>query len=384
VKVADLSDTGRAVVLVTLLGVAVAVAFASFVPLVAVLPGTVVLVWAAIAWQGEDLAVSLTYSGEVFLEGDQVTVMVEVTGAKGVALVRVVTEVDEVFERAQFSLRPDGSGSCCESCDLTLKRFGTHRPRIFVAAYGLLGLVVVTRRISLENEVCVYPRFGQKELLQGLSPRGFGVGRHSSRARGSGHDFIGIRPAFPGESLRSVNWRLTARAGSFWVNERQPERPLDIVIFLDTFSASGIDDGARLASDIARSHLGAHDLVGLVLFGGTVGWVPLGSGSAHLESLLTRLMRVRVFPSASEKSYRLVPPYILPRRVRVVAVSNLVDQRARRALLDMAHDGYSLELVVVPVVPAPGEAGRLEALLAARDLSVLRRSGVKVREVVRG
>ncbi len=382
-KVSDLSGTGRAIVLVSWLGITVAIASASFLPVVVVLPAIMALLWAVTAWQGHDVTVTLTYSGVVFLEGDEVDVTVSVSGARGVSLIRVATDADSVFDAAEFEMRPSADGTCSRTSTLALRRFGTHNPQVSLDVYGVLGLILTSSRVVLDSEVRVYPRFGGEEFLEGLSPRGFGVGRHSSRARGPGHDFVGIRPAFPGESLRSINWRLTARAGSFWVNERQPERPIDIVIFLDTFSTAGINDGARIASDVARSHLGAHDAVGLVLYGGTLGWIPLGSGSAHLESILTRLMRVRAFPSVSEKSYRLVPPYVLPRRARVVAVSNLVDPRGRRALLDMAHDGYSVDLVRVPVPPASGEAGRLGALLSARDLSLLRRSGVVVREVLR-
>ena len=62
------------------------------------------------------------------------------------------------------------------------------------------------------------------------------VGNQVSRARGDGIEFADIREWAPGDRVRSINWRASARRGELWVNQQHPERNTDVVLFLDTFT----------------------------------------------------------------------------------------------------------------------------------------------------
>ena len=99
------------------------------------------------------------------------------------------------------------------------------------------------------------------------------AGNQVARARGEGIEFADLRPFTPGDRLRRINWRASARRGDLWVNEAHPERNADIVLFLDVFAEvrrSGpgtLDLAVGAAGSLAERYLRDKDRVGLVSFG---------------------------------------------------------------------------------------------------------------------
>jgi len=87
-----------------------------------------------------------------------------------------------------------------------------------------------------------------------------------------------------GDRLRNVNWRVSARRGDLWVDERHPDRNGDVIIFLDTFADSR--DGERLGAKravlaawaVASAQLRVRDRVGVVSFGGYPSGIPPSTG----------------------------------------------------------------------------------------------------------
>ncbi len=68
------------------------------------------------------------------------------------------------------------------------------------------------------------------------------TGSEVARVRGDGIEFADTRAFVPGDRMRAVNWRASARRGTLVVNERHPERNADVVVFLDSFSDAGEGD----------------------------------------------------------------------------------------------------------------------------------------------
>ena len=66
----------------------------------------------------------------------------------------------------------------------------------------------------------VYPR-GESAAARcsGRSRRRRSPATRSPRARGEGIEFADLRPFVPGDRVRRVNWRASARRGELWVNE---------------------------------------------------------------------------------------------------------------------------------------------------------------------
>ena len=161
----------------------------------------------------------------------------------------------------------------------------------------------------------------------------------------------------PGDRVRSVNWRATARRGSLVVNERHPERNADVVIFLDSFAeARASDEGTfehavRVAATLITGFLERRDRVGLVAFGGILRWLQPGGGLVQRYRLVDALLETGVEFSYAWKDVNVIPARTLPPGALVVALTPLLDERTVSALVDLRGRGH--DLVVLEVSPDP-------------------------------
>ena len=83
----------------------------------------------------------------------------------------------------------------------------------------------------------IYPR--PRARSEASSPRcetQLATGDLVARARADGLEFADTRAFVPGDRMRAVNWRASARRGALIVNERHPDRNADVVLFLDSFA----------------------------------------------------------------------------------------------------------------------------------------------------
>jgi len=210
------------------------------------------------------------------------------------------------------------------------------------------------------------------------------VGSHVSRTAGEGIEYAGIREFRPGDPLRRVNWRVTARYGDLHVTQHRPERNAELVLFLDTFVDVGpagrtsLDVAVRAALGIATHYLAQMDRVGVVGFGGVVRWLTAGSSRAQLYRITEHLLGVQTVLTHADKSVALVPRTALPPGALVVGLSPLLDDRASAALVAMSRRGHGV--LVVDTAPAQifPEADRREVALAQR-LFLLERDSVIAR-----
>jgi uncharacterized protein (DUF58 family) len=212
----------------------------------------------------------------------------------------------------------------------------------------------------------VFPR---EETLRSLVPpleTQVFAGNQVSRARGEGIEFADLREWQPGDRLRRVNWRATALRRSLWVNEQNPERNTDVVLFLDTFAEvraegrSTNDRAVRAAATLARIYLQRKDRVGLVGFGGFLSWLVPASGARQLYAIVEALLTSQVVSSFALRAVDVLPPRTLPPKALVLAITPLLDTRTATALLDLRARGYDLIVVEVSpvelVAPAPGSS----------------------------
>ncbi len=244
------------------------------------------------------------------------------------------------------------------------------------------GLLAFEQRLDLRRPLKIYPRGDELEkLLRPLETQTF-AGTQTPRSRGEGIEFADLRPFVPGDRVRRVNWRATARRGEPWVNETHPERNADVVIFLDTFAearlgASGtLDVAVQAAGSLAAHYIREKDRVGLVAFGGILNWLTVSSGVVQLYRVLDSLLDAEIFLSYAWKNIDILPPRTLPPHALVLALSPLLDERTVRALADLRARGFDLAVVEVSPVPfaEPGR-GPLDDL--AYRLWVLRRDALR-------
>ncbi|PRB12246.1 DUF58 domain-containing protein [Microbacterium sp. MYb62] len=236
------------------------------------------------------------------------------------------------------------------------------------------------------------------------APRLTGLhGAHEGARPGQGGDFRDIHPFAPGDELRRVDWRATARAarrpGELLVRRANALSDSSVVIAIDTaedlgtvVAAWGTNDPDRsgitsldlareAALSIATTAIGTGDRVAYHALSPGGRSIPAGGGARHVA-------RVRDVIAATgqvddDSRYRRSP--VVPPGSIVFVLSTFVDGVAARMATSWRAAGHAV--VAVDVLPVPDGARltreqriALRTLLAERSniLTELRHAGVEV------
>jgi uncharacterized protein (DUF58 family) len=308
---------------------------------------------------GRDPAIdgTIMLDRERALEDEDVHAHVELSGGTGVARIDVALPLPAELTSKDS---PRGHGGGAHALDLTVhcRRWGAFGVGpVLVRARDAFGFHTWETTAGRAQPLRVYPSVETtRSLLEPLDTQVF-VGNQVSRARSEGIEFAEIREWAPGDRLRRVNWRASARRGELWVNEQHPERNTDIVLFLDTFIDVALPDRGtldltvRAAASLAHRYLQRKDRVGIVSFGGFLSWLLPASGTRQLYRIVDSLLQMDVVLSFASKDIDVLPPRTLPAKALVLALSPLLDARSAAALVDLRARGF--DLVVVEVDPVP-------------------------------
>ena len=325
---------------------------------------------AAVAEQEPEVSVRASLDRDRVIEGDEVTATIELFSARGAdrleLLVQIPRELSVEGETARaVRLRPDEERTV--ELKLRCDHWGVFSVgQVLFRARDTLGFRSWEGSAGEARPLRVFPREETlRSLIAPLETQVF-AGNQVSRARGEGIEFADLREWQPGDRLRRVNWRATALRGSLWVNEQNPERNTDVVLFLDTFAEvraegrSTNDRAVRAAATLARIYLQRKDRVGLVGFGGFLSWLVPASGMRQLYAIVETLLTTEVVHSFALRGVDVLPPRTLPPKALVLAITPLLDNRTAAALLDLRARGYDLIVVEVSpvelVAPEPGSS----------------------------
>ncbi|QYZ78499.1 DUF58 domain-containing protein [Methanofollis formosanus] len=150
----------------------------------------------------------------------------------------------------------------------------------------------------METAADLIARVRPVPLMALLQAGGTFAGGHRSPLVGQGIEFAGIRAYVPGDDVRTIDWKVTARRAAPYVREYTEDREMNLYIAIDC-SASGGFAGAgqkdRTIIDAAAALvLGAEscgDRVGLCLFSDRMeSLVPARRGRRHVAVLLSALL----------------------------------------------------------------------------------------------
>jgi uncharacterized protein (DUF58 family) len=299
------------------------------------------------------------------------------------------------LERAARLIRLEPGTPVVVPVELACERWGGYTAGgMTLRAPGPLGLKRFEQVVEASVPVRVYPAVERLRALPRPTATNVGSGNYVTRIRGEGLEFADLRPHVPGDRLRRVNWRVSARRGRLHVNEYHPERNADVVLFLDAFSdtsdgAGGtIDMTVRAAAALAAAYLRTRDRVGIVGFGGIMRWVLPSSGTTQVYRILDSVIDTQVVVSYAWRDVAYIPARTLPPHALVVALSPLSDPRMLSALADLRARGIDLAMIDVSPLPfvaaPPGELGelahRLWRLQRQQVASRFRAMGVPVAE----
>jgi uncharacterized protein (DUF58 family) len=201
-------------------------------------------------------------------------------------------------------------------------------------ASDLFGLFECRVALPAPGEIRVQPR-ARRTLRLPVRPHHTlnTPGTVPSRRAGSGTDFWGVRDYYPGDPLRHIDWRRSARhPQQLFTREFEQEDTADIGLVLDARRQvemvvgedSLFEHMVAATASLARAFLHDGYRVSLLVYGTPVLTVFPGYSKGQLARILGALAKARLGEESSYQSLQLVPLSLLPSQALIVVVSPLV------------------------------------------------------------
>jgi uncharacterized protein (DUF58 family) len=184
------------------------------------------------------------------------------------------------------------------------------------------------------------------------------VGEYRSTFKGTGMEFVDVREYLPGDDIRAIDWKVTARMGRPYVKKFVEERELTVILCVDA-SGSGyfgtrsqfkLEQSAQVAATLAFSAVTNNDKVGLLFFTDRVErFIPPRKGKQHVMRLVRDILLFEPAHRGTRPAAALeYVMHILKHRAIVFLVSDFMGR------------GFSPEAVQIPL----GIAARRHDLVA--------------------
>jgi uncharacterized protein (DUF58 family) len=229
------------------------------------------------------------------------------------------------------------------------------------------------------------------------------TGTHGSARPGDGGEFRDLHPYAPGDRLRRIDWKATARRsqgfGDLYVRRTDATSDATLILVIDSREDVGervehwsagpsdadglgsMDLAREAAASLAAAAIGVGDRVGLIDIAAHDGVVRAGSGKRHLDRLLRRIAACE--PSGPPLNRRRAP--IVPAGAIVYLISTFLDDEATSIAVLWRAAGH--RVIAVDVLPAPrldrseGNthlAHRIVMIERRRRIADVRSNGVEV------
>lgn len=237
------------------------------------------------------------------------------------------------------------------------------------------------------DQVRILPNFRELHrftLLAATAQLGL-MGIKQIAKQGDGQEFQELREYYPGDSLRQIDWKATARRQQLISREYQDERDQHIVLVLDCgrrmrhVEAGGSQFDQALNSALLLAHVAARqgDSVGLLACAEHYTWYPPAKKANAARSLL--LASTQLFAQTVAMDYHQLARELATRLKRRSLVILLTNTRAEEheALAALVRQVRSRHLLVIAdlveeemnaslerPIRNPQEAWRYQALLA--------------------
>lgn len=344
-----------------------------------------------------DLEIVRTAEKVRIREGESAKIRLRVTnrGLKRVSFLQVRDAVGPGLQgprtRAGFSF-PLGPG---ESRDVYYEvygnTFGVHTlGPVTVLAQDSTGLFQSRTEFKAYSKVVVFPEATERLAHFPIRPHRTKSwpGEITSNRTGTGLNYFSIREFIPGESLRRINWRASARRPAwedgFLVNEYNAELGAEVLIIVDAGRLMDVESrdpmvahSARAALSISERLLRDRNRVGLLTTGSNARRVPAAYGRRQFDKIALSLLQIE--PGESdirwwvERSIRL----FFPTASQVIFVSALMNANSLSAAAEITRFGG---LDVIIVTPNPLTLGDSAAAPTSREWSIARRMARLERE----
>ena len=212
-----------------------------------------------------------------------------------------VPEVMRIKKGANYVLMeigPQRETEISYTIEAPLRGFYTIGP-VCIRVQDECGLFHNEKEIQLYDDYLVFPKMEdiKDAMIKSRVPKIF-TGAVAIRNPGEGSNFFNLREYLPGDPMRKVNWKATARQdGKMMVNEFERDAVSDVVLIVDSrevsetgpVSRNSLVFSTRAAASLSQYFLSRRDSVGLVVYGDEIVSVDRDTGKKQLYILLTKL-----------------------------------------------------------------------------------------------
>lgn len=196
------------------------------------------------------------------------------------------------------------------------------------------------------------------------------AGQYKSVFRGAGIEFEEVREYSPGDDVKTLDWKVSARLGRPFVKLYTEERESIVMLLIDmsaslqfgTFSGSKLERVAEVASVLAFNAIKNNDKVGVIFFTDQVEkYIPPKKGTSHIWRVIKEIFTF--VPRGKTTSISGALDFmgkISKKRSFVFILSDFLDQGYLKALKTirqkhetigvMIHDGGEAQLPVKGIV----------------------------------
>lgn len=190
--------------------------------------------------------------------------------------------------------------------------------KTYVRVRGLFGLAWWSRTLILPDATRVMPALLSESRYAG-SHRG--VGQRPQWHAGTGQGLLYLRNYRPGDPLRTIDWKATAKRDTTVVRVATEEQVLELAILIDCGHASSIAAStltrlghyANVAARLAQCALAQGDRVGILAFAeNVIAEVPVSSGATGLRKIRDSLALL----TSSERESNPLPALLRIRQWR--------------------------------------------------------------------
>ena len=250
--------------------------------------------------------------------------------------------------------------------------------KMHIRIRGPLGLAWRQGTRTLPWEVTVYPslRTAALRALPTQTQRRREAGFRNIRRIGEGRLFESIKEWVPGDEMRTIDWKATARRGKLMARNYEDERRQHVMMVIDAgrLLTAEIDGRPRLeaainaALDLAHSAVQHDDNVGLLVFADEIlQFVPPTRGRRGLRQVLDALANVE--GRLVEPNYPAAFAYLAARnrkRALTVLFTDVIDRTASDALVAQAGNLRPRHVPLAVTLRDPA----LERLATARPVRI--------------
>ncbi|MEF8832653.1 MAG: DUF58 domain-containing protein [Candidatus Thermoplasmatota archaeon] len=192
------------------------------------------------------------------------------------------------------------------------------------------------------------------------------LGEIKSKSIGVGNEFFSIREYHPGDELRDINWKATAKRLDPMTNEFEDEKSGDVILVVDGYQKGTVGTkrhntlraSVKAAGSLASNILSARNRVGLIVSGEYMNWVYPGTGKNHYHKIMSNLTKFEKGGSWGLEGVKNLLEDFFPRKSLIIFISPLTIPEFGETIIELARKDY--EVMVVSPDPLKIEKDLLE------------------------